>query len=341
VSAPRAVLALLLALLASGGAARDARAAVEPPPISLSVGSCPPAWDPEIRLTVAVELGDERLADAPAEARPAAPGSPRAAGEAGYTLAVRCAEHRVQIVARDSKTALTLERTLTDVPDATAPRLIALVAVELLTTFNPALRRRLEASPARPSKPSPPPPPPPVAPPPPPEERRLSLTAGWVYRTFLASGGVQAWGGMLDGRRASQGGSWSAALGLELVADERSTDIGQTSALLGSARASAGGRVPLAGDRLVLSFDVGGRVGFVRLSGHADPRNIGPTTFVNPWAGPVATLRAQFGVSWFCAEIAAEAGWAAVSANGLVNGGAALAASGPWLAISLGLGSRR
>ena len=236
----------------------------------MSVDSCPPAWDSEIRLTVAVELGDERLAGAPADARPAAPDSPRAGGEAGYTLAVRCDEHRVQVVARDSKTALTLERTLTDVPDATAPRLIALVAVELLTTFNPALRRRLDA-PAKPSKPSLPPlPPPPVAPPPTPDVRRLSLTAGWVYRTFLTSGGVQAWGGMLDGRRASQGGRWSVGLGLEVVGDERSTSIGQTSALLGSARVSAGGRVPLAGDRLALSFDVGGRVGFVRLSGHAD-----------------------------------------------------------------------
>ena len=170
--------------------------------------------------------------------------------------------------------------------------------------------------------------------------RRLSLTAGWVYRTFLTPGGVQAWGGMLDGRRASQGGRWSVGLGLEVVGDERSTSIGQTSALLGSARVSAGGRVPLAGDRLALSFDVGGRVGFVRLSGHADERNEGPTTVVRPWAGPVATLKAQFGVSWFCAEIAAEAGWAAISASGLVNGAAALAVSGPWLAISLGLGSR-
>lgn len=339
-SARRAVLALLPALLAWGRPAREARAAVESPPISMSVDSCPPAWDGEIRLTVAVELGDERLAGAPADTRPAVPDSPRAGGEAGYTLSVRCDEHRVQVVARDSKTALTLERTLTDVPDATAPRLIALVAVELLTTFNPALRRRLDA-PAKPSKPRPAPAAPPVVSPPPPDDRRLSLTAGWVYRTFLTPGGVHAWGGMLDGRRASQGGRWSVGLGVEVVGDERSTSIGQTSALLGSARVSAGGRVPLAGDRLVLSFDLGGRVGFVRLSGDADERNEGATTVVHPWAGPVWTLRAQVGVSWFCAEIAAEAGWAAVSASGLVNGAPALAASGPWLAITLGLGSRR
>ena len=115
------------------------------------------------------------------------------------------------------------------------------------------------------------------------------------------------------------------------MGDERSTSIGQTSALLGSARLGAGGRVPLAGDRLALSFDVGGRVGFGASVGarlfleHHAPA----ATVLHPWAGPVATLRAQVGVSWFCAEIAAEAGWAAVSANGLVNGGAALAASGP------------
>ena len=64
-------------------------------------------------------------------------------------------------------------------------------------------------------------------------------------------------------------------------------------------------------------------------------------TVVRPWAGPVATLRAQLGLSWFCAEIAAEGGWAAVAHRGLVNGEAVLAASGPWLAISLGIGGRR
>ena len=284
-----------------------------------------------------MELGDERLAGAP-DAQAAVSDGARADGGGGYTLNVRCDAHRARVVARDSRTAVTLERTLTDMPDATAPRLLALVAVELLTTFDPALRRRLEAA-QRPSKPSSPPPSL-VAPPSPPGDRRLSLTAGWVYRTFLTSGGVEAWGGVLDGRRASQGGRWSVGLGVEVAGDARSTSIGEASALLASLRASAGGRVPLAGDRLVLSLDAGGRAGIVRLSGHA-ASNVLASTVVRPWAGPVATVRALVGVSWFCAEIAAEAGWAAVSASGRVNAGAALATSGPWLAISLGLGSRR
>jgi hypothetical protein len=337
VSARRSVLALLPALLAWGSAARAARAGVDPPPIRVQVESCRPEWDSDIRLTLAVELGDRRLADAPADEQAPAPDG---AGAGGYTLNVRCEDSRVRVVARDSRTAVTLERTLTDMPDATAPRLIALVAVELLTTFDPALRRRVEAPPPpKPRRPAPPPPP--VVPQPPPEERRLSVTAGWVYRTFLTPGGVAAWGGTLDGRRALEGGRWSLGLGVEVAHDDRSTGVGQTSALLGSARASAGGRVALAGDRLALSFDVGGRVGVVRLSGDAADPNVVASTVIRPWAGPVATVRAQVGVSWFYAEIGAEGGWAAVSAQGIVNAAAALAASGPWLAISLGIGSQR
>ena len=60
-SARRAVLALLPALLAWGRGAREARAAAEPPPISMRVDSCPPAWDSEIRLTVAVAVSYTHL----------------------------------------------------------------------------------------------------------------------------------------------------------------------------------------------------------------------------------------------------------------------------------------
>ncbi len=330
----RAVLAFLWALpalLAWGSVARDARADGERPPIRMNVEGCSPAWESEIRLTVAVELGDERLASAPTDTQPAAPDA-----GAGYTLNVRCDEQRARVVARNAKTAVTLERTLTDLPDATAPRLIALVGVELLTTFDPALRRRREA-PARSTKPPAPPPEVRAAAPPPP--RRLSLKAGWVYRTFLTTGGVQAWGGTLDGRRASQDQRWSAGAGVELARDEQSTSLGQTSALLASARASVGTRL-LAGDRFALALDLDARGGIVRLSGSSDVAGVDAYAGVHPWAGPALTLRAQAGASWFFAEVAAEAGWAAVSASGLVNGGANLAASGPWLALSLGLGSR-
>ena len=334
----RAGLGLLPALLAWGGFARDARADVERPPIRMSVESCAPAWESEIRLTLAVELGDERLAGAPTDGQPAPPDGARADAGAGYTLVVRCDQQRAQVVARNAKTAVTLERTLTDLPDATAPRLIALVGVELLTTFDPALRRRREP-PARVTKAPPPPEVRAAAPPAPPPPRRLSLKAGWVYRTFLTTGGVQAWGGTLDGRRASQDERWSAGVGVEIARDEQSTSLGQTSAMLASARASVGTRV-LAGDRLALALDLDARGGIVRLSGTSDVPNVDAATVVRPWAGPALTLRAQAGASWFFAEIAAEAGWAAVSASGLVNGGANLAASGPWLALSLGLGSR-
>jgi hypothetical protein len=338
----RAALAMLAALLAWGRAGREARAGGEHTPIRIDIETCPSQWDPEIRLALAVEFDDQRLAAAPTAEPAAVPGSPREEA-LGHRVSIRCAEHRVWVVVHDAKTAATLERTLTgDLPEATAPRTIALVAVELLTTFDPALRRRPEP----PARPSLPPPAPasmsaPAAPQPPPEPPRLFLTAGGVYRTFLANGGVDAWGGVLDARRASRDGRWSVGLGVELAGGERSTAIGETSALLASARASAGARVGLARERLTLFIDLGARAGAARMSGHANDPNVIASSVVHPWAGPVAALRAELGLSWFCAEIAAEGGWAAVSASGLVSQGTTLAVSGPWLAISLGVGTRR
>jgi hypothetical protein len=250
----------------------------------------------------------------------------------------------VWVVAHDAKTAATLERTLTgDLPAATAPRVIALVAADLLTRFDPALRRRLETS----AKPSPAVSTPSASsssssspPSPSTDGRRLSLAVGAVYRTFQSDGGVHAWGGALDARRASPGGRWSVGVGVEIAGAGQSTKVGQTSALLASARASAGLQVGLARDRLRLSFDLGARAGAARLSGRSDDPNILAATVLRPWAGPVAMLRAGLGPSWFGAEIVAEGGWAAVSVSGVVSGGPALAVNGPWLAISLGVGTR-
>jgi hypothetical protein len=313
----RALLAALLALLAWGRAPRDARAGGEPALIAVNVESCPNPWDRAFRSALAVELGDERLAAGHTEAPGAATGD---------RLSVRCDAQRVQVVARDAETAATLERTLPvgDLPAATAPRVVALAAVELLAVFDPVLRRRLEASGS----------PPPAAPATPPEHR-LSLTAGAVYRAFLADAGIHAWGAELDARRASRSQRWGADLGVEIASDGHATSIGQTSALLASARLTAGARVRLAADRLALSFDLGGRVGAARLSGVTRDPNVVASTVVRPWAGPVATVTAQLTRYLFCVQFAAEAGWAAVAASGLVNEGPTLAASGPWLAISL------
>jgi hypothetical protein len=172
-------------------------------------------------------------------------------------------------------------------------------------------------------------------------DRRLSLTAGGVYRTFVSSGGIQAWGGAVDARRASRSGRWSVGLGVEIAGGDQPTRIGATSALLASARASGGARISLVRDRLALAFDLGARAGAARLSGDAADANVVASTVLRPWAGPVAAVTAQLSPSWLCLALAAEAGWAAVSASGVVDGGPALAAHGPWLAISVGVGFRR
>ena len=72
----RAVLAIVAALLVWGRAARDAGAADEPAPIQIDVETCPSEWEPEFRLALAVELGDERLAGGPTDEQPAAPALP-------------------------------------------------------------------------------------------------------------------------------------------------------------------------------------------------------------------------------------------------------------------------
>lgn len=337
---PRRAVLVVLSALAWGGAAGEARADVASVPIPIDAQGCPAGWDREIRLALAVELGDEGLAGDHPEEPPADPAGGRAGDSPAHTLSVRCEQGSVRVAAYDAKTQVTLDRMLNgDLPEATAPRVIALVAAELLTTFDPALRRRREP----PAKPPPvvvASPPAPAPPAPPTDERRLSLTAGSVYRTFLSSGGISAWGGVLDARHAAPGGRWSIGFGFEIAGADRSTSIGQTSALLASARVGAGMRVGLAGDRLALSFDLGARGGAVRLSGSADDPNVIGSTAVHPWGGPAATVGAELDLSWFCVGIAAEAGWAAVSASGLVDGGSALAASGPWLSIALAVGAR-
>ena len=83
----RALLAMLPALLAWGRAGRDARADVESAPIHIDVETCPAQWDAEIRLAIAVELGDERLAGAArAVEGPAVAGSAAATAPARHRL---------------------------------------------------------------------------------------------------------------------------------------------------------------------------------------------------------------------------------------------------------------
>ena len=77
------MLALLPALLAWGRAAREAQARLPPAAIRMNVESCPAPWDAEIRVALALELGDERLAAVPTGARPAAPDSSGADGRPG------------------------------------------------------------------------------------------------------------------------------------------------------------------------------------------------------------------------------------------------------------------
>jgi len=321
----RVVFPLLAGLLIYGGAGRAARAGVEGPMVAIEVTNCPLPWDAEIRRAVAVELGDERLASAPMV---------RAEDK---QLRITCIEQAVRVQVRDGATAALLERTFAagELPVATAPRLVALAGVELLATLDPALRRRRAAASASGSRGlsgaeltrS--------------EIHPLSLTANAVYRAFLSSGGIHAWGGALDALRAPGKGRWLLGAGVEIAGADARANLGRTSALLASARASAGMRVRVVGDWMAVAFAVGARVGAVRLAGHSDAPTVLSSTVIRPWGGPVASATTELGVSRFCAQITLEGGWAAVAASGIVSEAPVLAASGPWVAIGLGVGIRR
>ena len=318
----RVVVAMLPALLVGGGAAR----AAGPPPIGVNVESCPSPWDREIRGALAVELGDERLAGPRGDERPTA---------SGDRVHVRCDAQRVQVRARDADSPATLERTLAvgDLPAATAPRVVALAAVELLRRLRSGAASAARGVAQRP-----------VAccrPRPRATAACRSPPAACTGRSSLRRG-IQAWGGALDARRASQSGRWSVGLGFgdrgRRPVDAHRPDLGAPR-LGARERWECGSRSRAIGSRWPSTL--GGRAGAARLSGHAGDPGVVASTVVRPWAGPVAAVTAQVGLSSFCAAIAVEVGWAAVSASGLVDDGPALAAHGPWLAIGLGVGIRR
>lgn len=325
--------------IAAAESVDDARADHASAAPRLEVTGCPSSWNNDVQRSIAVEIG---VLDGDAGIGTTSGVMPERASQ--NALSIRCGAGDVVVEARGPATGERLERTLSrdDLPAATGPRIVALAAVELLAALDPALRRRLAAQAGEPPLGTARPAPSIVsggararA-----ADRRFSLVASGVYRAFEGPAGLRAWGGALDGRRASAGGAWSIRLGVEVAGGERSASLGRTSALLASARASVGARGRPVGDGLALSFELGARGGVVRLAGRSGDSEVVSSTAVRPWAGPVAILAAQLGVAWFCTELAVEGGWAAVSATGLVDDGPALAASGPWIGLSLGLGLR-
>jgi hypothetical protein len=296
------------------------------PIVALDMEGCAAIPPAAVRRALEVEAG-VRLQDPPAAAPLPAPA---AATAATSTLVVRCDADRA-LLAVQTTAGGRLERQLAldQLAGDTAPRLVALAALELLASLDPALRRKLAAADVAITAPP--------APAPPPTPRRTTVGVGAVHRSFSAPSGAGAWGGQLAVARAI-GRRLGVAGGLELAVARRPTPLGDATALLASGSIAAGWRA--GGERVGVRFESGARGGVARLSGAANNPDVAAVTVVRPWAGPFAAAHVLVGRNAVCVDLGVEAGAAVVAATGLANDTPAVEVRGAWLALSLSLALR-
>ena len=312
----RAILLIPSLLVAGATPARAADLRV-----ALDISGCAASVETGIRRIVRVELGDLLIdANAPAGA--------------ANRLTVRCESGRGSIAAEGFDGGRRADRALElgDFPGDAAPRALALAAIEVLAALSPAVRQRLQArqTAARPPEPAKQ-----IAAEPQTAPTRIGLSAG--LRSFLAPHGLHAWGARVDLDRRL-GGPWSLGFDLDAGAATRDVSLGQTSALLFSAGTFLG--VQRGGSRLGGILALGLRAGVVRLAGDSGAApGVVAGSAMQPWGGPAISGRVFAGDRWTFTG-SAEVGFAAIGAEGVVEGTTALAASGFWLAAFVGFGIR-
>jgi hypothetical protein len=311
--------AVAAALFLTVAPARAQAPAATPSIVALEMDGCPAIPPAAVRRALEVEAG-VRLQE-----RSAPTGTAHDATATG-TLVVRCDADRAFLTV-EGTTGGRLERQLAlgELANDTAPRLLALAALELLAAQDPALRRKLADAEVT------------VAPTQVPPASRTTVRAGAVYRTFSAPSGVGAWGGQVSVSRAI-GTRLGVTGGLEVSGARRPTPLGESTAVLASGSAAAHWRT--GGEHFGVRVEGGARGGLVRLSGAAGGPAVAAATVVRPWAGPFAAAHLLVERGDVSVDLAVETGVAVVSATGLVNDMAALEVRGVWLALSLSLGLR-
>ena len=168
--------AVAAALFVTAAPAR-AQAPGAAPIVALEMDGCPAIPPAAVRRALEVEAG-VRLQERSASTAPAHDAT------ATGTLVVRCDADRA-FLAVEGTAGGRLERqlALSELAGDTAPRLLALAALELLAAQDPALRQKLADAEVT------------VAAPHVPTASRTTVRAGAVYRMFSAPSGVGAWGG--------------------------------------------------------------------------------------------------------------------------------------------------
>jgi hypothetical protein len=297
--------------------------------VVLEVRACPDAPADSVRRIVGIEIGD--LLVGVGEPVPAA----------SDRLTIRCAGGLAWVEAAGDARAKPVDRTLRldDFPGDAAPRALALAGIEVLAALSPAVRKRLAARQN-------------VTPSPAQERPRLRETAqaafqgepstqigaAALWRTFLVAGGMSAWGGRVEveSRIARW---WNLGFDIEAAGSRGHSRLGEASGLLLSGGAFVGAR--MGGARLGGAFVLGGRMGLTRMAGDTGGDvAVAAERVTRPWGGPAACLRAHGGLGPTELTLTAEVGRSLFAAEGLADSSTVLAASGSWVAVSLGVAYR-
>ena len=156
-----------------------------------------------------------------------------------------------------------------------------------------------------------------------------------VRRAFLVPQGVSAWGATVGADR-EVGARWLYRVDVEGDAASQSGSYGDASALLASLGGFAGAR--WGRSDLSAALAVGGRLGLVRLAGAPAAASIvRGDSVLRAWGGPALTARLFSGAGRLGLSLSAEAGWAAIGAEGLAQRAVVVAARGFWLTGGAGI----
>jgi YD repeat-containing protein len=295
------------------------RAGAAERPVAVTIERCPSLSEPALRDLMRAELGALLVTEDPGAER----------------VRVRCDGDRARVAVDDPDQQPALERTisLAGFPADAQPRLLALVAVELLATRRPEMKRpRLtpEAAPVAVE---------PVSPGPVVSTHGLRVMGGGGPRLFLGTRGLTAWtGGMRLERAAGTSVGW--ALDVEGGGARRAVAPGEITALLVSAGATVRLRWPL-GRGWAAAAGPGARLGLARLAGEAARPDDSGRAVLRPWAGPFGVLALDWGHGHLGGALALEGGYALLGARGLAGGALAAAVGGPWVGATLSGGWQR
>jgi hypothetical protein len=346
----RGALAAALSILSCAGLAR---AAANPPEISLEIARCPALPHDEVLRLAALEL-DARVVPSSSSSSSSSPSPPSRVTQ----IRIACDGPAVQTTVIDPITGKQLARTI-DLPaqgTTVAARTVALAAAELVITSWMELTMSPVAEPG------------PVAaqPPAPPDEtelrraaqdralRRAGRDGGSARALVLAQAagpfsrmGV-AWGGGLRlgwtfARRWVDRGETTGRPGIDLELAETRADVDAGSDT-GTVRASTWSGAlratfTLRRGHTSLDLGAGGRFGLARLSGTpADASRTRGATLAGTWAGPIAYAGVGVWAAHVVIEAGVEAGQVLRSVEGQIDGGAPVSIAGRWLAGTLAVG---